>query len=145
MTTKVTIWGTKGKISADRQECQLYLRDTAQPPAGYERGWNVRYTTELTQPVWFYLRGEEYSAQLAYFVESIAAVDAGERPQRQNSFGSAAVTDRAIELLLADADAASATPARRPEPQLAAAASVPAAPRAPRLGWLRRTAARAAR
>ena len=28
---------------------------------GYEQGWNVRYTTELTRPVWYYLRGEEYS------------------------------------------------------------------------------------
>ena len=33
-------------------------------PEGYGAGWNVRYTTELTEPVGFYLRGEEYSAQL---------------------------------------------------------------------------------
>ncbi|MFC0681071.1 Gfo/Idh/MocA family protein [Lysobacter korlensis] len=147
MTTKITIWGSKGKIAADRQECQLYLRDTAEPPAGYEHGWNVRYTTELTQPVWFYLRGEEYSAQLAYFVESIAAVEVAARPHRQNSFGSASVTDRAIELLIADADAGSSTPVGRAEPQLAAAgaAAVATAPVAQRLGWLRRTAGKVAR
>jgi scyllo-inositol 2-dehydrogenase (NADP+) len=34
-------------------------------------GWNVRYTTELTQPVWFYVRGEEYSAQIDHFVQCI--------------------------------------------------------------------------
>jgi hypothetical protein len=34
-------------------------------------GWNVRYTTDLTEAVWFYLRGEEYSAQIDYFVQSI--------------------------------------------------------------------------
>ena len=33
-------------------------------PDGYQHGWNVRYTTELTEPVGFYLRGEEYSAQI---------------------------------------------------------------------------------
>ena len=43
--------------------------DTATIPDGYEQGWNVRYTTELTEPVWFYLRGEEYSAQIEHFVE----------------------------------------------------------------------------
>ena len=64
MTTRITIWGTAGRIFADRQECQVYLRDTATIPDGYEQGWNVRYTTELTEPVWFYLRGEEYSAQI---------------------------------------------------------------------------------
>ncbi|MBN9126720.1 MAG: Gfo/Idh/MocA family oxidoreductase, partial [Nitrosospira sp.] len=72
MTTKINIWGTQGRIYADRQECRTYLRDTAQFPPNYHQGWNVRYTTELTEPVWFYLRGEEYSAQLDYFVRCIA-------------------------------------------------------------------------
>ncbi len=72
MTTRVTLWGTAGRIFADRQECQVYLRDDAPLPPGYEPGWNVRYTTELTEPVWFYLRGEEYSAQLDHFVERIS-------------------------------------------------------------------------
>ena len=40
-------------------------------PTGYQTGWNVRYTTELTEPVGFYLRGEEYSAQLDHFVRRI--------------------------------------------------------------------------
>jgi hypothetical protein len=31
----------------------------------------VRYTTELTDEVWFYLRGEEYSAQIDYFVRHV--------------------------------------------------------------------------
>jgi len=100
MTTKVTLWGTKGKIVADRQECQVYLRDTAEPPEGFRHGWNVRYTTELTSPVWFYLRGEEYSAQLDHFVRSISG--AGDT---QNDFTSAAATDRAIEMLIRSAAA----------------------------------------
>ena len=34
MSTKVTLWGTKGRIVVDRQECQVYLRDTATPAGG---------------------------------------------------------------------------------------------------------------
>ena len=68
MTTRIMIWGSTGRIFADRQECQVYLREDAPLPPGYQPGWNVRYTTELTEPVWFYLRGEEYSAQIDHFV-----------------------------------------------------------------------------
>ena len=38
MTTKITIWGTGGRIFADRQECQVYLRDTADAPRGLRAG-----------------------------------------------------------------------------------------------------------
>ena len=105
MTTKLTMWGTNGRIYVDRQECQVYLRDTATLPSGYERGWNVRYTTELTEPVWFYLRGEEYSAQLDDFVDRVRHG----RQEGRNSFASAAVTDRVIELLTVDATAGART------------------------------------
>jgi predicted dehydrogenase len=99
MTTRITIWGTAGRIYADRQECQVYLRETAPAPPGYEPGWNVRYTTELTEPVGFYLRGEEYSAQIDHFVERVQAGTA----DGENGFESAAVTDRVIAMMLADA------------------------------------------
>lgn len=99
MTTRITLWGTTGRIYVDRQECRVYLRDNAIMPSSYTSGWNVRYTTELTKPVWFYLRGEEYSAQLDAFVQRIKQ----ESLDGINSFGSAAATDKVIELLLADA------------------------------------------
>ena len=99
MITKLTILGTKGRIYADRQECQAYLRDPQAVPAGYRIGWNVRYTTELTPSTWFYLRGEEYSAQIDYFVQSITE----DRSENINSFASALETDRTIELMLQDA------------------------------------------
>ncbi|TIC81537.1 Gfo/Idh/MocA family oxidoreductase [Nocardioides sp. GY 10113] len=104
MTTRVTLWGTHGRITVDRQECQVYLRDTAPVPDGYRVGWNVKYTTELTPAVWFYVRGEEYSAELDYFVRSALGELAAGEPGGLNSFGSAAVADRVIEMLLADAD-----------------------------------------
>ena len=105
MTTRMTVTGTAGTIVADRQEVQAYLRKTAPAIEGYEAGWNVKYTTELTDPVWFYLRGEEYSAQLDHFVRRItdSALDA------TNDFTSAAATDRVIELLTIDAAAGPAT------------------------------------
>ena len=109
MTTRMTVWGTAGRIFADRQECQVYLREDAPRPPGYEPGWNARYTTELTDPVWFYLRGEEYSAQINHFIERID----GERSEGLNTFESAAVTDGVIAMLLADADKGAAT--RLPE------------------------------
>jgi predicted dehydrogenase len=98
MTTRITIWGTAGRIFADRQECQVYLRDAAPTLPGYEQGWNVSYTTELTEPVWFYLRGEEYSRQIETF---IAAAQSG-KPGGVNSFTEAASTDRTIGMIVAD-------------------------------------------
>lgn len=101
MSTKTSIWGTNGRIYADRQEVQVYLRSTADVPEGYQHGWNVRYTTEMTTPVWFYMRGEEYSAQLDYFVRCI---EEGRGGDNINSFEDAMMTDRAIEMMIADAE-----------------------------------------
>lgn len=100
MSTKISIWGTAGRITADRQECQVYLRDTATLPTGYQQGWNSRYTTDLTEPVWFYLRGEEYSAQLDYFVTCIEEKRALDNV---NSFKDALMTDKVISMMIADA------------------------------------------
>jgi scyllo-inositol 2-dehydrogenase (NADP+) len=107
MTTRITLWGTAGRIYVDRQECQTYLRDTATLPPGYELGWNVRYTTDLTPPVWFYLRGEEYSAQVDAFVQRIK----DGRLEGSNGFASAASVDKVIALMLVDARRGSSTEA----------------------------------
>lgn len=117
MTTKISIWGTAGKIVVDRQECQVYLRDTLEPPPGYRHGWNSRYTTSLTPPVWFYLRGEEYSAQIDHFVRAIIAQPVAPL-EPQNDFASAAATDRVISMVL---ESASAEAAAAPSPAVPAA------------------------
>jgi predicted dehydrogenase len=105
MTTRITAWGTGGRIYADRQECQVYLRGNAPIPDGYQAGWNVRYTTELTEPVGFYLRGEEYSAQIDHFIKRVrqGAVEG------LNGFESAAVTDRVIAMMIEDAGKGAST------------------------------------
>jgi predicted dehydrogenase len=130
MTTRINVWGKAGRIFADRQECQVYLRDTATIPEGYVQGWNVRYTTDLTKPVWFYLRGEEYSAQLEAFLRRI---ERGEE-NGTNDFASAAVVDRTIAMMIADAERG---PSTRPE----GAEAAPAANGGQRRRLLRRRAA----
>jgi predicted dehydrogenase len=120
MTTRITLRGSNGRIYADRQEIQVYLRDAGGAPDGYGQGWNVRYTTELTPPVWFYLRGEEYSEQVDSFVKRAS----NGATEGVNDFASAAQTDRTIAMMVADAarspstehaheDGETATPKRR--------------------------------
>jgi len=92
--------GHHGRITADRQECQIYLRTPHEALPDAKAGWTVKYTTDLTQQVWYYLRGEEYSAQIDYFV----------RPSRRrstdnvNSFRSALQADRLVGMILAEAN-----------------------------------------
>jgi hypothetical protein len=91
MSTSITVIGTKGKIVSDANELKVHFRE-ANFPEGYSKGWNVKYITDLTEEVDFYLRGEEYSAQLDYFVKAVA----GKVPNTVNTFKSAWYTDRAI-------------------------------------------------
>jgi predicted dehydrogenase len=95
MSTTATVYGTKGKIVADRQECRVYLR-RGEEFENYVAGWTIRYITDLQEPVAYYLRGEEYSAQIDAFV---AAMEAG-TADHENSFASAYETDRVIDLIL---------------------------------------------
>jgi scyllo-inositol 2-dehydrogenase (NADP+) len=94
--SKVTVWGSNGRITTDRQECQIYLRERHPGAPELKAGWTQLYTTGLTKGVWFYLRGEEYSAQIDYFLESI-----GERRlDGKNTFRSALDTDMVVAMLL---------------------------------------------
>ena len=111
MSTKVSVWGTNGRISADRQECQIYLREPHASLPGAGKGWTTRYTTDLTEEVWYYLRGEEYSAQIDYFAKSIAAG----RQDGENSFRSALDADRVVSMILGQT--AGSLPPRSAGPQ----------------------------
>lgn len=106
MTTRLTLWGTAGRLYADRQEIQLFLRDDLGAiPEGYEPGWNVKYTTELSDEVDFYLRGEEYSAQIDAWVTAIRA----ENVDCENNFASAVETDRTLDMFIANDGAVEAS------------------------------------
>jgi predicted dehydrogenase len=94
MTTSVTISGKKGKIISDANELKVFFKDD-NCPQGYSKGWNVKYVTDLTPTVDYYLRGEEYSSQMDYFIKAIE----GKVPNDINSFESANKTDVAIALI----------------------------------------------
>lgn len=99
MSTSITIWGKEGKIIVDALELKVYLKRDNDAEE-LRKGWNVKYVTDLTTPVSFYLRGEEYSAQIDYFVKHVKEKEL----ENVNSFESAAETDNTIELLIRDAE-----------------------------------------
>lgn len=111
MSTTVTLWGKNGKIEASRQELNVYLRDKTTLVPELDVGWNKRYTTALTKPVWFYLRGEEYSAQIDYFVDSIRL----RRVHSHCNARSALATDVVADMIRQDAALAS-TPSLKDRP-----------------------------
>jgi predicted dehydrogenase len=94
MSTSITLVGTKGKLISDANELKVYFKDN-DALTGYSKGWNVKYITDLQENVDFYLRGEEYSAQLDYFVKAAS----GKVPNSINNFASAANTDKAISII----------------------------------------------
>ncbi len=94
MSTTVVVYGKKGKIICDRQECRVFLKPGEQFE-NYQEGWTIRYITDLQAPVNFYLRGEEYSAQIDSFVSAVEAKNASS----ENAFSSAYQTDKTIELI----------------------------------------------
>jgi len=98
MSTQITIYGKKGKIITNRQECKIFRWDN-ETIGPLHAGWNILYTTDLTKPVDYYLRGEEYSAQIDYFIDCIK----NKRVENLNSFASALQTDTLIALLTDDA------------------------------------------
>lgn len=118
MSLKMTVWGSNGKLTADRQEVQVYLRKAVPGAPELAQGWNVIYTTQLTRPVWFYLRGEEYSAQIDHFIECIKQGEA----ETLCTFRSALDADLVAAMIRDDAQAVRSEaplPASRPGSQYA--------------------------
>jgi scyllo-inositol 2-dehydrogenase (NADP+) len=99
MSVKLSFWGDNGRINVDRQELQIYIRTLPESLEGFETGWNTRYTTELTAPVWFYVRGEEYSAQIDHFVQCIKT-----KATPLSNFRSATDTSLVASLMRTDAE-----------------------------------------
>ena len=111
MSTKISVWGTNGRLTADRQECQVYLREPRpELLPGVGKGWTIRYTTDLTDEVWYYLRGEEYSAQIDYFAQSIAQ----RRTDGENTFRSALAADRVVSMIVGQTAGRLPTPPAAP-------------------------------
>lgn len=99
MSTTISVWGTKGRLIVGRQDLSLYLRRAKDMPAGLSAGWTTRYAPSLTQPVQYYLRGEEYSAQIEHFAACIRQRELKNR----SDFRSAISTDIVVDWIRKDA------------------------------------------
>lgn len=97
MSTQISVLGKKGKIIADSTEVKIFLKEDNKL-LGLSKGWTVKDITSLTPNVNFYLRGEEYSSQIDYFIESVT----NKNINNKSSFESATQTDEVIKLLLKD-------------------------------------------
>jgi predicted dehydrogenase len=97
MSTSITVYGKNGKIICDATELKIFLKE-GNREENLEKGWNMKYITEFAIPVDFYLRGEEYSAQIDHFIKCVMS-----RKQSEiNSFEQALHTDKVIELIIED-------------------------------------------
>ena len=97
-TNIVTVNGTKGKIIADKHAYKIYLKDP-DPSGRFQNGWNTIYITEFAESVRFYLRGNEFTRQLDYFVDCM------QNKQTENicSFSDALQTDVVMDWITRDA------------------------------------------
>jgi predicted dehydrogenase len=66
----IKIFGTHGKIIADKHSFKIYLKKSDNLN-GFDPGWNTRYITDFARSVRFYVRGNEFTRQLDYFVDCI--------------------------------------------------------------------------
>lgn len=94
MSTSLTIHGKKGKIICDATEIKIYLKEPVASEK-LEKGWTIKYITEFAIPVNFYLRGEEYSAQIDYYINCLK----NNMQSQYNTFEQAQYTDMVIELI----------------------------------------------
>ncbi|MFC1462380.1 Gfo/Idh/MocA family protein [Verrucomicrobiota bacterium] len=96
---QVEFLGTEGKITADQHALRLYLKE-AVPGSGFSQGWNMLYITDLARPVRFYVRGNEFTAQLDAFIDAIK----GGKEKNLCTFSDALATDITIARIKEDAD-----------------------------------------
>jgi scyllo-inositol 2-dehydrogenase (NADP+) len=99
MSVQVTIWGTGGRMTVDRQEIKTFIRTASRQIPLVKQGWDVRYITDMPVDVWYYLRGEEYSAEIDHFFRCI---EEG-RSDNVSSFASAAQTDLVVSMMARNA------------------------------------------
>lgn len=98
MSTSIMVHGKNGKIICDATEIKIYLKKPV-PSESLDKGWTIKYITDLAIPVNFYLRGEEYSAQIDNFIESVTS----NKQSAYNTFGQALHTDHVIDMIIENA------------------------------------------
>ncbi len=95
MSTSLTLQGKKGKVICDATEIKIFLKE-ANKKENLDKGWTIKYITEFALPVNFHLRGEEYSAQIDYFINNIVTRENGS----VNTFEQGLYTDKVIEMII---------------------------------------------
>jgi len=95
MSTSIMVQGENGKIICDATELKVYLKK-ANPEQGLEKGWTIKYITDYAIPADYYLRGEEYSAQIDHFVRCIK----NRQPSGVNTFEQALYTDKVVNMII---------------------------------------------
>jgi predicted dehydrogenase len=93
--------GENGRIIADQHAYKLFLK-ADDPVSGIKKGWTTRFLTDEAEGVRFYVRGNEFTNQLDYFVSRVST----RNPQNVCSFADAAQTDRIIDEMFANQGAA---------------------------------------
>jgi predicted dehydrogenase len=98
MSTSITLIGRNGKIICDATEIRIYLKE-ANKNEVLNKGWTIKDITSFALPVNFNLRGEEYSAQIDYFINNIQKKSIG----IENTFEQGLYTDKVVEMILTKA------------------------------------------
>jgi predicted dehydrogenase len=88
----IEIIGTKGKITANKQEINIFVVEE-NPELNLQEGWNQLYVTDERTDSKYYLRGEDFSLQLKEFSDLI-----NDKIERSvSSLDNARVTDLLLE------------------------------------------------
>ena len=91
-TNTIEIFGSKGKITANKQETNVFLAEE-NPDLNLSQGWNQLYVTDESTETSYYLRGEDFSLQMQEFSDLLN----GKIDESISSLKNASVTDRLLE------------------------------------------------
>ena len=69
-SNKIEIFAKEGKIIVSQHELKIFLKSD-NVKCKLKTGWNTIYITDVFKPVNFYVRGNEFTAQLYHFIDCI--------------------------------------------------------------------------
>jgi len=98
-TNKIEVFGSQGKILADQHGIKIFMKKSL-PAYNLHDGWNTIYITDVFKPTPFYVRGNEFTAQLYHFIDCIE----GNEKLNICSFKDAICTLETVEAIFNDFD-----------------------------------------
>ncbi len=94
---KIELLVKKGKIIADQHAYKVFIMGDTDNN-GFSPGWNIRYVTDFSESVRFYVRGNEFTRQLDYFIDCML----GKETNNISTFADALITDQIMENIVQD-------------------------------------------